>query len=191
MYQELGTGTRLQNLYKGTFAGEISYAPINPATGDHYYDFRGYYNFYNIGVTGVCVNGGGGATYCGLNKAISMDPYYAPAYGNRAILYYQMHRLDSALVDLNEAIHLDPRESGYFINRGLVRYQQNNLRGAMADYDQVVSMDRDNLIAHFNRGLLRFQVGDNNRAIEDFDVVISLEPDNYMAYYNRVIMMLC
>lgn len=72
MYQELGTGTRLQNLYKGTFAGEISYAPINPATGDHYYDFRGYYNFYNIGVTGVCVNGGGGATYCGLNKAISM-----------------------------------------------------------------------------------------------------------------------
>lgn len=72
MYQELGTGTRLQNLYKGIFAGEISYAPINPATQNHYYDFRGYYNFYNIGVTGACVNGGGGATYCGLNKAISM-----------------------------------------------------------------------------------------------------------------------
>lgn len=72
MYQELGTSTRLKNLYQGTFAGEISYAPINPATGDHYYDFRGYYNFYNIGVTGFCVNGGGGATYCGLNKAISL-----------------------------------------------------------------------------------------------------------------------
>ena len=72
MYQELGTGTRLQNLYKGIFAGEISYAPINPATGDHFYDYRGYYNFYNIGVSGYCVTSGGGATYCGLNKAISL-----------------------------------------------------------------------------------------------------------------------
>lgn len=71
MYQELGTGTRLKNLYSGTFYGDISYAPINPSTGDHMYDFRGYYNFYNIGVTGACVNGGGGATYCGLNKAIA------------------------------------------------------------------------------------------------------------------------
>ncbi len=68
MYQELGTGTRLQNLYKGIFAGEISYAPVNE-DGTHYYDFRGYYNFYNIGVTGSCVNGGGGATYCGLTLA--------------------------------------------------------------------------------------------------------------------------
>ena len=68
MYQELGATTRLQNLYQGTFAGEISYAPVN-SDGTHYYDFRGYYNFYNIGVTGACVNGGGGATYCGLTIA--------------------------------------------------------------------------------------------------------------------------
>ena len=117
-----------------------------------------------------------------------MDPYYAPAYGNRAILHYQTKDFDKALADLNEAIRLDPRESGYFINRGLVRYQKNNLRGAMADYDQVISMDKENLIARFNRGLLRFQVGDNNRAIEDFDVVLQLEPDNYMAYYNRALL---
>ena len=71
MYQELGTTDRLKNLYQGTFVGEISYAPENEQ-GTHYYDFRGYYNFYNIGVTGFCVNGGGGATYCGMRKAISM-----------------------------------------------------------------------------------------------------------------------
>lgn len=70
MYQELGTNTRLKNLYQGTFNGEISYAPINPATNNHIYDFRGLYNFYNIGVTGGCVQSGGpGATYCALNYA--------------------------------------------------------------------------------------------------------------------------
>ena len=64
MYQELGTGTRLQNLYKGTFNG-----PIQGTT----YDFRGYYNFYNIGVTGTCVTVGLGATYCGLTTAKAND----------------------------------------------------------------------------------------------------------------------
>ncbi len=122
------------------------------------------------------------------NKAIEIDPYYAPSYGNRAILLYQTNDLDSALADLNEAIHLNTREAGYYINRGLVRYQKNDLRGAMSDYDQVISMDKDNLIARFNRGLLRYQVGDNNRAIEDFDVVLQIEPDNYMAYYNRALL---
>ena len=62
-----------------------------------------------------------------------MDPYYAPAYGNRAILHYQMDDYKDALADLNEALRLDTRESGYYINRGLVRYQMNDLRGAMAD----------------------------------------------------------
>ena len=60
MYQELGTGTRLQNLYKGIFNGDIQ---------GTIYDFRGYYNFYNIGVTGYCVTKGKGATYCGLTTA--------------------------------------------------------------------------------------------------------------------------
>lgn len=76
MRQELGTGTRLQNLYKGVFNGVISYAPVNPevtkegATEDekHTYDFRGFYNFYNIGVSGACVRDYG-STYCGLTYA--------------------------------------------------------------------------------------------------------------------------
>ncbi|MCK9342913.1 MAG: tetratricopeptide repeat protein, partial [Massilibacteroides sp.] len=122
------------------------------------------------------------------NKAIELDPYEAPEYGYRAILYYQMNDFEKALADLNEAIRLNNREGGYYINRGLVRYQMNNLRGAMSDYDQVIDMNSQNLIARFNRGLLRFQVGDNNRAIEDFDVVLKLEPENYMAYYNRALL---
>ena len=60
MYQELGTSSYLKNLYQGTFNGEIR---------GEMYDFRGYYNFYNIGVTGSCVTTGMGSTYCGLTKA--------------------------------------------------------------------------------------------------------------------------
>lgn len=71
MYQELGTNDRLRNLYQGTFYGISNYnVPINPETGTQVYDFRGYYNLYNIGVTGSCVTGNGpGSTYCGLTYA--------------------------------------------------------------------------------------------------------------------------
>ncbi len=79
MYQELGTGTRLKNLYQGVFNGLI--AGTN-------YNFVGYYNFYNIGVTGYCVTQGLGATYCGLTKAKNMgwNSVYAAVKGGGTFL---------------------------------------------------------------------------------------------------------
>ena len=62
MYQELGANDRLKNLYQGIFNGLIPYY-------NEIYDFRGYYNFYNIGVSGTCVTSGPGATFCGLTTA--------------------------------------------------------------------------------------------------------------------------
>lgn len=43
MYQEMGTGTSLYNLYSGVYTGDSN-------------AFYGYYNFYNIGVNSSCVN---------------------------------------------------------------------------------------------------------------------------------------
>ena len=58
MRMELGTGTKLENLYKGIYDG---------------YDklYLGYYNFFNFGVTDFCV-AEFGTTYCGLNYAYKL-----------------------------------------------------------------------------------------------------------------------
>lgn len=64
MYQELGAGTSLYNLYSGLYTGR-----------DNIY--YGYYNFYNIGVGSSCVND---ITGCGLGMAKSKGwntPYNA------------------------------------------------------------------------------------------------------------------
>ncbi len=55
MYQELGTKTTLYDLYSGKYTG---------------YDkkYYGYYNFYNIGVSGTCIKQYN-ITYCGLDYA--------------------------------------------------------------------------------------------------------------------------
>ncbi len=53
MYQEMGTGTSLYNLYSGVYTGNNN-------------EYYGYYNFYNIGVTSNCVNN---ITNCGLSYA--------------------------------------------------------------------------------------------------------------------------
>lgn len=52
------------------------------------------------------------------NKAIEMDPYYAPAYGNRAILHYQMDDYKDALADLNEALRLVPVRADIILTGG-------------------------------------------------------------------------
>lgn len=88
MYQELGTGTSLKNLYQGTFYGDISYAPLIKEQNDHMYDFRGYYNFYNIGVSGSCVKTYG-TTYCGLTYAKNhgWNSVYNAVAGGAEFLY--------------------------------------------------------------------------------------------------------
>ena len=55
MKQELGTGTSLVNLYSGDYTG-------------HDGAYKGYYNFFNIGVSDSCATTNG-TSYCGLNYA--------------------------------------------------------------------------------------------------------------------------
>ncbi|MDR1563325.1 MAG: tetratricopeptide repeat protein [Dysgonamonadaceae bacterium] len=123
-----------------------------------------------------------------IEQSLILDRFYAPAYGQRAILLLQQERYGDAESDFNEAIRIEPRQIAYYINRGLVRFHLNNLHGAMDDYDAVITLSPENTIARFNRGLLRAQVGELSRAVEDFDVVIRNEPDNFMAIYNRAIL---
>ncbi len=140
MYQELGTSTRLKNLYQGTFYGEISYAPINPATGDHYYDFRGYYNFYNIGVTGSCVNGGGGATYCGLNKAISLgwNSVNKAIVGGSQFLYSDYISLGQYTSYL-ERFNVVPKDS----SKLYIHYYMANMQGPSSEASTAYNAYKD------------------------------------------------
>lgn len=55
MRQELGTGESLKNLYSGVYTGDDG-------------AYKGYYNFFNFGVTDSCATSKG-TTYCGLSYA--------------------------------------------------------------------------------------------------------------------------
>lgn len=66
MRQELGTGESLKNLYSGVYTGSDG-------------KYKGYYNFFNFGVTDSCATSSG-TTYCGLNYAKNQgwnSPYNA------------------------------------------------------------------------------------------------------------------
>lgn len=59
MKQELGNGTSLYNLYSGEYTG-------------HDGAYKGYYNFFNIGVSDSCATTNG-TSYCGLSYAKSKE----------------------------------------------------------------------------------------------------------------------
>lgn len=73
MYQEMGTGTSLYNLYSGVY---VKTGPTKDETADKWdpNEYLGYYNFFNIGVSTTC-NLAYGTTYCGLSTARARNWY--------------------------------------------------------------------------------------------------------------------
>lgn len=52
------------------------------------------------------------------DQAIALDPNYAIAYVNRAVVHAQQGNYDRAIRDLDQAIALDPNDGLAYVNRG-------------------------------------------------------------------------
>ncbi len=59
-----------------------------------------------------------------FNKAISLDPNYAQAYANRALIYRKTNKLDLALADDDKALTIDANYAPAYVGRGIVYREQ-------------------------------------------------------------------
>ncbi|MDO4692312.1 MAG: tetratricopeptide repeat protein [Porphyromonadaceae bacterium] len=71
-----------------------------------------------------------------LNRTIDLEPDFAYAYYNRALLYGQTGDLEAALGDYNRAIELAPRLVEAYYNRGLLYLSQGKTKEGIADLSQ-------------------------------------------------------
>ena len=65
------------------------------------------------------------------DKAIELDPRYAPAYYNRGNAYYKLENVDQALADYDKAIELNPNYAPAYSNRGIAHRKLGNLGQAL------------------------------------------------------------
>ena len=134
----------------------------------------------------------------------------APVFRERAIDYYLVQDMQSAMADVNRAIEAAPGDWSLFFIRAFVRYRQLEA-GAMdaggadaslsakqdallstldyrlvrGDLDRVVELQPAFAEAYFNRANVSVKLKDYKAAIADYTAAIALNDRLAAAYYNR------
>ncbi len=138
------------------------------------------------------------------DHAISLDPNYAVAYGNRGIAYRELKEYQKALADYDRVIQLDPSYAKVYYNRGnayqeLKEYQKALAYGnrgnaycelkeyqeALADHDRALQLDPNLAQAYWYRGLVYYDLKEYQKALADYTRTIELNPRYARAYGGR------
>ncbi|MDR0427571.1 MAG: tetratricopeptide repeat protein [Dysgonamonadaceae bacterium] len=136
-----------------------------------------------------------------LDKIISLNPEFIPAYFNRAAIRYKQMELDtykniesdlevlSLQIKNNEA----PPRTGIFSSSPIIDEAQRtkeakrnyDLNLIMSDYEQVIKINPNFVFAYFNKGNIHCLQKNYDLALKNYDEAIKRNGDFAEAYYNR------
>jgi tetratricopeptide (TPR) repeat protein len=124
-----------------------------------------------------------------FNKALKLDPNYAPAYYNRGIAFRNKDDFDSAIADFTQAIRLDPNYADAYNGRGIVYAYKNDSNRAIADYTQAIRLNPDFEYVYINRASVYIEIGEYDKAIADYTQAIrfAASADRYIGRGNAYI----
>ena len=120
-----------------------------------------------------------------LNKALEIDPNYAPAYFLRGNIKDNFDDRHGAMKDYNTAIEKNPKFADAFFARGNVKMKLQDYYGAIADFTSCISFNENNIEAYFNRGKAKQFLQAYEDAINDCTKIIQIHPKNVDAYFMR------
>ena len=75
------------------------------------------------------------------DKAIEINPEYAPAYCNRGMAYSVLGNPKQAITDYDRAIAINPRFAKAFSNRAAAYMGLGDYKQAIVDYDKAIEID--------------------------------------------------
>ena len=122
-----------------------------------------------------------------INKAITINPGYAPAYNDRGETYGLKGRHDRAILDYTKALKINPRYTVAFINRGVSYYHKGQHNRAISDYTKAIEINPRSALAYTNRGQAYAVKGQYDHAISDYNKALKINPKDVVTYNNRAI----
>ncbi|WP_310488068.1 tetratricopeptide repeat-containing serine protease family protein [Chamaesiphon sp. VAR_69_metabat_338] len=118
------------------------------------------------------------------DRAIAIDPKFAPAYNYRGVLKEKIQDIPGGLADYDRAIALNANYGEAYSNRGKLKLNRlQDPQGALADYDLAIELSPKYATAYANRGYLKVKLRQVESGVVDFNRAIQLDP-NEASYYS-------
>lgn len=109
-----------------------------------------------------------------FSRAIALNPDYAPAWSDRAMLWLRAGDVEAAIADLERALALAPGQASNWIQLGLILDGKGESDRALECFEQAHKADPSSAIAHYNCGVIQHRKGDIAAAVASNRQAIAL-----------------
>jgi tetratricopeptide (TPR) repeat protein len=110
------------------------------------------------------------------HEAIRLDPRYAEAHYNQAILLAERGDLNEAISEYKKTIDLDRNYAEAHFNLALLLRRKGDKDGEISEYERAIAAAPNYANAHFNLANGLVERGDNNGAIAHYEQFLKLSP---------------
>ena len=118
-----------------------------------------------------------------FKRMIELDPTFAGAYNNLAVIYID-HLKDYREAEkyITASLELFPDYPPGYVNRGVIFMNTRRLRPAVENFEKALDLDPKNLLAHYNLAACYINMGDMDRAEEHLRKGLSFWPEEQRFY---------
>ena len=113
-----------------------------------------------------------------FEKALEIEPDFAPALFNLGLIYLHQGKLDGALENLNRLIRIEPENDRAYSLRVEAHLGKEDLTSAQADIDQLKQLAPQNSSTWQESGRLHYRQDRMSEAVADFEKALELDPDD-------------
>ncbi len=117
-----------------------------------------------------------------FDRAIAIDPAFAPAYVNRGNAQSDLNRFEAALESYEQAIMLGPESADIYIHRGNALSALKRHESALDSYERAITLKPDYAEAYYNRGEALRELSRPEAALESFAHAMRLKPEHEYLY---------
>jgi serine/threonine protein kinase/tetratricopeptide (TPR) repeat protein len=121
------------------------------------------------------------------DEALRLDPDFAEALVNRALVALELNQVESALADLTLAISLGRHDDAILAARGEALARLGRTDEARRQFDSLLSADPDDAVVRVARGMTQLR-SHPRAAREDFERVLAREPRRAAAHYGMALL---
>ena len=114
-----------------------------------------------------------------LDKALGLNPRYAPGHYNLGLTFYKKGRMDNAIDEFKKTLELDPHFSYALYNLGLSYFRKGLYQNAIETYKEFLKLDPYCRNARINLGVAYGGLQQWNKAIEVLEEELEYFPENF------------